>query len=124
MSRVAGRAAAAAQVYQEGLCRAICRGLAKQKSYDSGLSCIRSIVLGRPQIGSIIEAAGLARPVGDWPEHYIDPMHEPDGGCDRVHRRVQDGSSGASALIAGWNMRCGMIPVAWDVVSDNAALGL
>ena len=49
-------------------------------------------------------------------------MHEPDGRCDRVHRRVQDGSSGLSALIAGLDMRCGIIPVAWDDANDNALL--
>ena len=97
---VAGRAAAA-QVYPEELCRAIYRGIAKQKLYHSGLSCIHSRVLGKAQIGSIIEAAGSARPGGDWPEHYIDPMHEPDGDCDRVHRRGQDGASGLSVLMAG-----------------------
>ena len=79
-------------------------------------------MLGKTQIGSIIEADGLARPVGDWPEHYIDPMHELDGVCDRVHRRVQDGASGLSALMAGLDVRCGIILVAWDDANDNAAL--
>ena len=87
---IAGRAAAA-QVYPEELCSAICRGLAKQKLYDSVQSCIHSRVLGKSQIGSMIEAVGLARPVVDWPEHNIDPMHEPDGGCDLLRRKVQDG---------------------------------
>ena len=86
------------------------------------MNCIHSRVLGKPQIGSIIEAAGLARPVGDWPKHYIDPMHELDGGCDRVHRRQQDGSSCLSELLAGLDMRCGVIPVAWDDANDNAWL--
>ena len=49
-------------------------------------------------------------------------MHEPDGGCYSLHRRVQDGASGLSALMAGLDMRCGILPVAWDDANDNAAL--
>ena len=64
----------------------------------------------------------MARPVGDWPDYYIDPMHEPDGGCDRAHRRVQDGASVLSALFVGLDMRCGILPVACDDANDNAAL--
>ena len=64
----------------------------------------------------------MARPAGDWPEHYIDPMHEPDGGCDCVHRGFQDSVSGLSALLAGLDRRCGIIPIAWADANDNAAL--
>ena len=49
-------------------------------------------------------------------------MHELHGGCDRVHRRLQDGASGLSALMVDLDMRCGIIPVAWDDANDNAAL--
>ena len=121
MPPVAGRASAA-QVYPDDLCRAICRGLAKQLTYDSGLSCIHSRVLGTAQLSSIIESAGCSRPVGDWPNHYIDPMHELDGGDDRTHRRKQDGASGLKELLAGLDMRCGVIPTAWDDANSNVAL--
>ena len=109
-------------MYPEDLCHAICRGLAKQKTYDAGLSCIHSEVLGKLQLSSIIEAAGCSKPVGNWPPHYIDPMHELDGGDDRIHRRRQDGASGLTELLAGLDMRCGVIPTAWDDANDNAAL--
>ena len=118
---VAGRASAA-QVYPDDLCRAICRGIAKQKTYDNGIACIHSRVLGTAQLSSLIESAGCSRPVGEWPDHYIDPMHEPDGGDDRTHRRKQDGASGLKELIAGLDMRCGVLPTAWDDANSNAAL--
>ena len=91
MPLVAGSAAAAAQVYPENLRRAICRGIAKQKAYDHGLNCIQSRVVGKRQLSSIIESAGCAKPVGDWLAHYVDPMHELDGGDERTHTQDNPG---------------------------------
>ena len=61
-------------------------------------------------------------PCGDWPKHYVDTVHEEDGGLDPMHRRPQDGISALSELIAGLDMRCGIIPTAWYDANDNAPL--
>ena len=74
------------------------------------------------QLSSIIEAVGGTVRVGDVPEHYIDPMHALDGGSGEIHRRLQDGAFGLGDFIAGLDMRCGIIPVAWDDASDDAPL--
>ena len=80
---VGGRASKASE-YPDGLCRAICRGLARQKKYDvSGKSC-----------SSVVDKGQLMNPVGkikkidkieDDPDdkrfqaHWIDTRHEVDG---------------------------------------------
>ena len=112
---VEGRAAAA-QVYPEPLCKAICVGIARQKTYDIGI-CAESKLLNRRQLNSIIESAGGTRPKGDWPLKCFDSGHERDGGSDKVGINPQNGITRLDNLISGPGMRHGVLPMAWDDVN-------
>ena len=103
------------------LCKAICSGLARQKLHDASSQC-ESRLLNFRQLSSIIEKCSGSRPVGAWPSHYVDIVHEKDGGDDRGHRRVQDGVAVLDAMLAGLDMRHGVIPVAWEDVDDMSIL--
>ena len=111
--------AAGAQVYPVKLCEAILDGLIQQKKEDSlgrvstgsmnrgGVaSLIRDLCRGGgPEDASVQKAArsvmsmattaGLSsttmRPKGDWPKHWVDEMHEEDGGEDDRGIRPQRG---------------------------------
>ena len=112
---VGGRASAA-QVYPPELCKAILRGIVRQKaveakdrvstrlmnpkqlrSFVSSLSCgsapLRSLVnsISKGSKRTVIEAAGKTNPVGDWPVNWVDTVHEPDGGSDQFGSRPQNG---------------------------------
>ena len=67
-----GRASKAAE-YPDELCRAICLGIANQQRYDlSGRVCTGS--LDSMSLTSLVEPE-----VSDFPEHWIDSKHGPDG---------------------------------------------
>ena len=99
---VGGRAAGA-QVYPDELCMAILRGVVRQKAADNKASKISvppmtagqisSFIgsLSNLEIGSVREFVGSTKPIGPWPEHWEDCMHEPDGGLDVVGPRPQRG---------------------------------
>ena len=105
---MSGRAAAAAE-YPDGLCRAICVGLQKQKRHDMGRK-VTSLAMTPQRLSSIgmacCEATGIEmnsihlegyndhehvghggvaqtrvvhRPVGGWSKTWIDTVHEDDG---------------------------------------------
>ena len=100
---VGGRAAGA-QVYPQALCEAICRGVAKQKRMDQ--STQTSVSTGRMTEGEVKRFAthlcslqvkgsanisrllstkvkdGVTRPVGEYPDHWMDSWHEDEGGND------------------------------------------
>ena len=67
-----GRASKAAE-YPDELCRAICRGLANQKRYDlSGKVCTGSL--------DSLSLMSLLEPIdSQFPAHWIDSKHEPEG---------------------------------------------
>ena len=97
-----GGRAAAAQVYPDELCEAILRGVVNQKKADAqGLvstgimsgSQARSFIgsLGFSMGSNVVEAAGMTRPIGKWPESWCDPVHEANGGNDKFGSRPQRG---------------------------------
>ena len=100
-----GRAAAVA-IYPEGLCEAICRGLAAQKRQER-LNIISSLPMSSKTLSSFstlchdasifVEgeneakyesrrqnwkkrwAEDMVKPNGNWPDRWCDPVHEPTG---------------------------------------------
>ena len=54
--------AAAAQVYPDPLCRAICKGIAKQKSVDQDIGHVTSKLLGLDHLNSINQSGVRAIP--------------------------------------------------------------
>jgi hypothetical protein len=109
---VAGSAAGAA-IYPQMLCEAICRGVAKQKSYDRGsmitigkmtYTGLKSFVRhvcdlqgsSRNAVEQILSTSmkdGVHRPTGDYPDHWLDYWHEEDGGDDQRGVRPQIGAT-------------------------------
>ena len=107
---VGGRAAAAA-IYPEALCQAICRGFIRQKKQDASRqvatgrmdkSQVKSLLQhisscnavpsrGASSLLSLVERDGRSRPIGDYPSHWVDDMHQLDGGSERFGVRPQDG---------------------------------
>ena len=136
MPLVGGRASDA-QIYPPDLCDAMCRGIAKQKGWDAGRS-VDSAKMSKGQLSSLMSkivdtevikklrihsrAAPATRPIGGWRAHWIDHMHEPDGGedgigCERLG--IPELEKHMSALYS----RNG-VPEAWDDMNDvflNAA---
>ena len=91
--------------YFPALCAAMCRGLAKQKAYSAGGdtatgSCNRKQLLSLmtkvvdPVFGRKIRIRNQHRPVarlvGEWSIHWIDNVHEHDGGSDDHSTRPCD----------------------------------
>ena len=99
---VGGRAAGA-QVYPDDLCCAILRGVVRQKAADAKESRITvppmspgqisSFIssLGKFEVGSVRKVSDKRMPIGCWPSHWMDDMHEADGGSDTVGPRPQRG---------------------------------
>ena len=97
-----GGRASAAQVYPVKLCEVILRGVLMQKRVD-GSRMIEMPRMSKGQLSSFIgavggvdvstirEHSGLTKPNGDWPDHWFDPVHEEDGGCDCFGARPQNG---------------------------------
>ena len=109
MHLVGGRAAGA-QVYPKELCESICKGVMKQKAKDkknrvttgrmsqgeiqgfaNSLCSLPSIRSGIKRVASIQVKDGITRPIGDYPEHWLDTWHEPEGGYDIRGARPQCG---------------------------------
>ena len=83
-----------ASEYPDGLCKAICRGLARQKKYDvSGRSC--SSVFDKGQLMNLVagtkEIYKIEVDLDDktFPAHWIDTKHEIDG-ADILHVGLRD----------------------------------
>ena len=127
---VGGRAAGA-QVYPEDLCRAILRGVVRQKAMDAKQSrvvvppmsagqissFIRS--LSGVEIGSVREFANRSEPIGKWPKHWVDHVHEADGGMDVVGSRPQRGIEILQAELDMLPMRNGMTYANDDVSGED-----
>lgn len=102
---VGGRASAA-QVYPDELCRAILRGVVRQKALDKEgrvstpamdskqlrrfMGCL-GLRLAGGVASTTIERSSGAVPAGSWPDHWLDPVHERDGGDDWLGDRLQRG---------------------------------
>ena len=132
MHLVGGRASAA-QEYPAGLCEAICRGVAKQKRLDlsrkfttlpmapkqlQSLSSLCREATSGESVGSW--PSGVVCPVGDYPTHWSDGIHDRDG-----HGLATsiDNTGGEEALVRELNvLMCQHgVAYAYDDVS-NAAL--
>jgi hypothetical protein len=128
-----GGRAAGAQVYPDDLCKAILRGVVRQKSVDDKQSrvivppmsagqissFIRS--LSGVEIGSVREFANRTEPIGEWPKHWVDQVHEADGGADVVGSRPQRGIEILQSELDMLTMRNG-IACAKDDVSGEELL--
>ena len=129
---VGGRASAA-QVYPDELCRAILRGVVRQKAADNKIASIAVPIVSSSQIrgfisslsgvdiGSVREFADATKPSGSWPANWIDKMHEPDGGMDTLGPRPQHGIDLLKSELDALTMRNG-IACAKDDVSGAELL--
>ena len=99
--QLVGGRAAAAQMYPEELCQAMLRGIARQKREDSkgrvSTSCMSGLQTRR-FIGSLSSTCvGTVKEVienglkGQWPSHWVHPVHEEDAGDDKFGLRPQQG---------------------------------
>ena len=102
---VGGRAAAA-QVYPDELCRAILRGVVRQKALEKE-GQISTPVMDGPQLRGFMSSLGIRLvggisstvierssgnvPSGSWPGNWCDYVHEQDGGDDKFGTRPQRG---------------------------------
>ena len=58
------------------------------------------------------------KPIGEYPEHWVDEWHELDGGDDRFGARPQNGVTLLQAETSGLSYRNGNETV-WDDVSNG-----
>ena len=134
--QLVGGRAAGAQVYPEKLCEAICKGLIKQKNKDklnrvttgrmtegelkgfvNSLCSLQSVKSGIQRISSIQTNGGITRPVGKYPEHWMDTWHEPEGGFDVRGVRPQYGVTILESEMSALTCKGGY-EVAFDDVSN------
>ena len=106
-----GRAAKAA-IYPPALCRAICKGLIKQKEHDAKNGLTSTGKMDKRQLQALVmrvrdedehvgaayvkyqkysQSGGIQRPNGGWPDAWVDFVHEEDGGEDARGVRPQNG---------------------------------
>ena len=134
--------AAAAQVYPTALCEAILNGVIKQKRADDlgrigtgkmsrgGVAAmVRDICRGGDTAEKDVQKAArrvmsmattreTLRPKGEWPEHWKDEMHEPDGGSDSRGIRPQVGCDLLKKEMHMLNCRNGVEYAEDDVVNN------
>ena len=68
---------------------------------------------------SIDETHNRARPIGEYPEHWLDDWHELEGGDDKFGVRPQNGVTMLQAEMSGLSYRHGY-EMAWDDVSNES----
>lgn len=88
-------------------------------------SKISRVTLSRQQLNSFVVKLDAKkgidefhRPIGGWPEHWIDKFHESEGGSDLFGQRPQDGQYICKEEILGMTVRNGQAS-AWDDVSEK-----
>ena len=134
---VGGRASAC-QVYPPELCKAVVRGVVKQKVFDKSNQVHTgkmSSVQARGFLHSMVQRCGTkvearrklsqlcqriegkSRPIGEWPDHWFDGIHDLDGGDDLRGVRPQNGTEVLKEEMNGLAKRGGE-QVAWDDVTD------
>ena len=132
-----GRAAGAA-IYPQMLCEAVCRGIAEQKRYDQKHAVVSTGRMSHTQVRnmvghlcsiqersvkdaqefmSIATKEGVDRPVGDYPENWLDTWHEQDGGMDERGVRPQMGVTLLKQEMDGLSYKSGY-ETAWDDVTN------
>ena len=60
---------------------------------------------------------GVTRPIGEYPEHWVDEWHDDDGGSNLQGGRPQVGVTLFKAEMGGLSFRGGF-EAAWDGVSN------
>ena len=121
-----GGRASAAQVYPPELCEAMLRGVVRQKKLDSGrrVSLLKMKPdevsrfighIGGPKLGTIFDNGGVGKPAGSWPAHWIDPVHEEDGGNDKYGASPQRGIEVLRSELDALNFRGGIAHASDDV---------
>ena len=132
--QLVGGRASGAQVYPDDLCAAIVKGVVKQKSEDGGdevtttrmdgnqtrrfINSLSSTCLG--PVRDLIDS-GLK---GKWPGHWMDPVHEEDGGDDSFGLRPQRGIEILKGELDALSMRNGMMVAKDDVSGKDLDPGL
>ena len=120
---VGGRAAKAA-IYPRLLCEAICSGVSQQKMYDANSKVSTNALTSTQLLSFVIKIDAkksideVHRPIGGWPEHWLDKFHESDGGRDMFGEKPQDGQTIWRDEIMGLMVRDGQTS-AWDDVSEK-----
>ena len=77
-----------------------------------------TVALGMSSIGLVKDEGGVGRPVGSWPDHWIDTIHEEPRGNDKLGARPQEGIDILKAHMGALVYRQG-IPMAKDDVSGK-----
>lgn len=101
-----GGRAAAAQVYPVELCRSVCKGIVAQKSADHS-RMFETLPMSEQRVRSIsllcMEATNgklceantwpryVERPIGDYPKHWLNGIHDLDGNQVRSNIENRDG---------------------------------
>ena len=132
--QLVGGRASGAQVYPDDLCAAIVKGVVKQKSEDGRdevtttrmdgnqtrrfINSLSSTCLG--PVRDLIDS-GLK---GKWPGHWMDPVHEEDGGDDSFGLRPQRGIEILKGELDALSMRNGMMVAKDDVSGKDLDPGL
>ena len=132
-----GRAAKAA-IYPPALCRAICKGLIKQKEYDLKNNLSTTGKMDRQQLSALVTrvrqedehvgaayvkyqkysaSGGIQKPIGGWPEAWVDFVHEEDGGEDLRGVRPKNGVNILNESIQALYTKNGEV-IATDDVND------
>ena len=121
-----GGRAAAAQIYPDPLCHAIAEGVLEQKRDDAKnvveLPKMDSVELKKfvgflgVGVGETVRAKnGIGYPIGDWPDNWVDPIHEEAGGSDCFGLRPQNGIELLRAHMDALNWKDGIATAKDDV---------
>ena len=110
----------------------MCRGIQKQKAWGTGRT-VSTTGMERKQLHalmtSVVDPAvarklrvhsremPVERPIGGWRPHWVDHMHEPDGGEDTIGGRLRVGVDEMKRYMDSLYEREGT-PEAWDDMSD------
>ena len=100
--RLEGGRASAAQVYPQALCEALLRGVVEQHQQDASsliqVPAMRDYhvkpclsYIGGLGSDLVRQHGGVGKPVGEWPSHRVDPIHEEPGGDDEIGLPTQSG---------------------------------
>ena len=110
-----GNRAKQAAVYPEGLCDAVCRGLVRQKEFDTK-KLVSTYETGIDDTKKLLNSLN-GRPL--MKDHWQDPVHEEDGGHDLQGYRPQDGRKVLRHHLDELHVREG-VSAAGDDVSGEA----
>ena len=127
-----GGRASACQEFPKDLCKAICRGILKQKLLDAeghqvtgGMNqgqmySLMCRVIDEPttrRLRARSEHRPMMKPIGGWRCNWVDCMHEHEGGSDEHGGRIRNGVEEMKKHMSSLYERGGM-PEAWDDVNN------